>query len=365
VPVLGTAAINIFLLSALGLWLLQGNFKMLLVLARQCLLARMSLGLFLWLGLSALWSSNFSENILYLSKYREFFMIPVFMLVFQDKITCTYGSRALFAGIFILLAIVFLQYFHVINLNSRFHSSNNWIYHGIVISFFGYWCLDLACKNSKYAIFFILLFLASGFSVFVIHGGRTGYILFFMLTLLFVLQRYNWRFLFLTFIVGLGLYLFSDLRSLLSLNLSFLKESSLLLELQKSDVRFEFYLNSLKIIRENFIFGVGLGDFKLVYSSLKTNNFFPNTTNPHNEYLMIWVQSGLIGFSLFIVFLWAFLRMTQRLSKDDAPLAVATLVTIIVSCAFNSSFLDMNDGAFLVILSALFLAPGVKLIHPR
>ncbi len=91
-------------------------------------------------------------------------------------------------------------------------------------------------------------------------------------------------------------------------------------------------------------------------------NFF---INPHNEYLMIWSQSGIVGFALFIAFHWALFKMARKLPKDDAPLAMATLVTIIVSCSFNSSFLDMNDGAFLLILSALFLAPGVKLTHQK
>ena len=110
---------------------------------------------------------------------------------------------------------------------------------------------------------------------------------------------------------------------------------------------------------------MGLGDYGLAHRPLweawhHVGNFF---INPHNEYLMIWSQSGIVGFALFIAFHWALFKMARNLPKDDAPLAMATLVTIIVSCSFNSSFLDMNDGAFLLILSALFLAPGVKLTH--
>ncbi len=369
IPVLGTAATNIFLLSALGIWLLRGQFKVLPALARQYRLILLCLGLFLWLGVSALWSSSFTGNILYLFKYREFFMIPVFMWVLTQKEYRTLALKALFLGMLLTLVISFLQYFHVATFHGRQHSNGNHIFHGIVFAFFSYWCLDLARKYRSYAWLFILLFLASSFALFEIQTGRTGYALFSCLTGLFLFQHFGWKVLTVGLMIIGGIF-YSVLEPSQILdradNFSLLKEGVILQSLAALDIRLEFYFNTLKMIVEHWFLGVGLGDFDLAYQSIwDRGHQYRLTNNPHNEYLMIWSQSGLVGIALFIAFHEAFFNMARRLSKDDAPLAMATLVTIIVSCSFNSSFLDMNDGALLLILSALFLAPGVKLIHPR
>jgi len=364
VPVLGTAATNIFLLSALGVWLLRGQFTVLPALARQYPLVLLCFGLFVWLGLSALWSSSFTGNILYLSKYREFFMIPAFMWVLTQKEYRTLALKALFLGMLLTLVISFLQYFHVATFHGRQHSMGNHIFHGILFAFFSYWCLDLARRYRGYAWLLVLLFLASSFALFEIQTGRTGYVLFSLLTSFFLWQHFGWKALTVGLMIIGGVF-YSVLEPLQILdrvdNFSLLKDVATLQSLAALDVRLEFYVNTLKIIVEHWILGVGLGDFNLAYQSIwEAGHVYPSTSNPHNEYLMIWSQSGLVGVGLFIVFHWTFFKMARHLSKDDAPLAMATLITIIVSCSFNSSFFDMNDGALLLILSSLFLAPGVK-----
>ena len=370
VPVLGTAATNIFLLSALGVWLLRGQFKVLPSLARQYPLVLLCLGLFVWLGLSALWSSSFTENILYLSKYREFFMIPAFMWVLTSKEYRRLALKALFLGLLLTLVISFLQHFHAATFHGRQHSAGNHIFHGILFAFFSYWCLDLARKHRAYAWLFVLLFLACGFALFEIQTGRTGYVLFSLLMGLFLLQHFGLKVLTVS-TIALALFLFYAFEPAQILGRAYgwviPKEGLTLQFLATLDARFELYINAIKIIADNWLLGVGLGDYGLAHRPIweawhNVGNFF---INPHNEYLMIWSQSGLVGIALFIAFHGAFFNMARQLSKEDAPLAMATLVTIIVSCSFNSSFLDMNDGAFLLILSALFLAPGVKLTHQK
>ena len=63
--------------------------------------------------------------------------------------------------------------------------------------------------------------------------------------------------------------------------------------------RITLSINSLDIVKENPIFGVGTGDFPSEYKKMNiTNNStteLNNATNPHNMYLLIFVQLGLIG----------------------------------------------------------------------
>ncbi len=125
------------------------------------------------------------------------------------------------------------------------------------------------------------------------------------------------------------------------------------------DLRIEFYINTIRIIKENVLLGVGLGDFEKAYQIyIRTYDLYTTSTdNPHNEYLMIWVQSGIFGLLLFLWIHLEIFRRARELSEESSSLATATLITIICACLFNSSFLDTNDGALLTILVALFLQP--------
>ena len=62
-------------------------------------------------------------------------------------------------------------------------------------------------------------------------------------------------------------------------------------------VRLAMTMNSWQIIKKNKIIGVGTGDFPVEYK--KINELYPTsqppTTNPHNMYVLILVQIGLVG----------------------------------------------------------------------
>ena len=61
--------------------------------------------------------------------------------------------------------------------------------------------------------------------------------------------------------------------------------------------RITFAINSWEVIKENPIIGIGTGDFPNEYKkikSLKTPNAV-STTNPHNMYILVLMQLGLVG----------------------------------------------------------------------
>jgi O-antigen ligase len=128
--------------------------------------------------------------------------------------------------------------------------------------------------------------------------------------------------------------------------------------LAQLDIRFEYYLNTFILVLENGLFGVGLGDFSSVYRQIITEhfNYWGMTDNPHNEYLMIISQTGVIGLILFLWFLAALLKQ----ARDTNSISLGALLVVLISCLFNSSFLDNNDGAFLLIIIALFISSVKK-----
>ena len=70
-------------------------------------------------------------------------------------------------------------------------------------------------------------------------------------------------------------------------------------------LRINFFLNSWEIFNSSPLFGVGTGDFPDEYKKINAINT-PNateTSQPHNMYMLILTQLGLIG---LISFLWIF-----------------------------------------------------------
>jgi O-antigen ligase len=76
-----------------------------------------------------------------------------------------------------------------------------------------------------------------------------------------------------------------------------------------NDDRIITWKTALKIIRENFILGVGIGDVRaeLVkeYSVIKAENHVNQRLNAHNQFIEIFLENGIIGFALFTgIFSW-------------------------------------------------------------
>ena len=62
-------------------------------------------------------------------------------------------------------------------------------------------------------------------------------------------------------------------------------------------IRLNFAKNSFEVIKQNPIIGIGTGDFPSEYKKINQINTpeLPNATNPHNMYILITMQLGLIG----------------------------------------------------------------------
>lgn len=66
--------------------------------------------------------------------------------------------------------------------------------------------------------------------------------------------------------------------------------------------RLEIWRTTLLIIRDNFLFGIGFGTLKeyvTIYSTVVKNNI----EHSHNIYLQVFLETGLVGFVLFSVFI--------------------------------------------------------------
>ncbi|NLM44840.1 MAG: O-antigen polymerase [Clostridiales bacterium] len=74
--------------------------------------------------------------------------------------------------------------------------------------------------------------------------------------------------------------------------------SSISVEDSSLSSRFTFYSDALKIIKDYPILGVGGGGWKAIYKAYQSYEYF--TTEVHNFFLQLWVETGTIGFLALI-----------------------------------------------------------------
>ncbi|TAN81347.1 MAG: hypothetical protein EPN14_04850 [Gallionella sp.] len=118
--------------------------------------------------------------------------------------------------------------------------------------------------------------------------------------------------------------------------------------------RLDFYYNTLHIVRQQPVFGVGTGGFPAAFAEQTQGTDAKQTRNPHNEYLMIAAQTGVAGLALLLYLFYTQWRCAPLL---DAPFeqdaARGLVLAYLANCLFNSALLDHADGLFFAFMTAV------------
>jgi len=127
-----------------------------------------------------------------------------------------------------------------------------------------------------------------------------------------------------------------------------------------SGLRLEFYTNTVKIIKENPVWGTGTGGFENAYKQLMEKTGMNPSDNPHNEYLMTTAQFGFAGLAALLGFFLAQWRSAGFLGSPGQTVAARGFVLAIVFAAMVSSPLQDNaEGWFFALMSAHLFAGSV------
>jgi O-antigen ligase len=130
-----------------------------------------------------------------------------------------------------------------------------------------------------------------------------------------------------------------------------------------SGLRMGFYKNCIQLIEKHPILGVGTGAFKSEYRDQIGNiEGLQATSNPHNQYLLVGVETGLIGLFVFLGFLFSGWRISSRLTLENVYLTQGLVVLFSLGCLFNSLLFDAGEGRFSCTLLAV-LVSGLKTIE--
>ena len=360
-----STSLSIIVSALLGLfWLLSAQFMALPVTLKKNPVAAWSLLLFLCFILGTSYgSAPFGEAFAMMMKYRELLFIPVLIPFLTAERYRVWAWKAFVIASAVTLLISYLMDIGILDVNNQGDPClKGRITHSIFISFFAFFCAHKAYKGQRYAKLYLALFLLCVYNLFFIVEGRTGQLTAALFVLLFAFQRFTKKVLLLTVIVMAILILlffaFADKATRINeavVNLqSDLKPDPQQIPSSMGQ-RYMFWRYSLKLIAEKPLFGHGTGSFKKEYQRVASSELFV-TKNPHNEFLMIGVQLGLLGLLIYIGFLASQFFYAKKLPDKEKWLAHGLLLSLVVTSLFNSPFLDHTEGHWFASMIALCFA---------
>lgn len=317
-------------------------------------------------------------------KYSDFALC-----IFLVALLATPASRrkTLWAFIIANCLVVAISYGQLSGLiHHQYQGDASLVFHnrittGLCLCLAGFFMLDKtyhAKGKQRYLFAGITIFIL--FNLIFCNVSRSGLILFMLLVLCYCYQKYNIRGIAvgLVLIIACGIsivhfnpYLASRFTKLDVLakipQLNQHNQQSLQAYIQTEhksatsvEVRIIFIANALHIIKQNPILGAGAGSYEAFNKQLikpSKDNLQPfYTNNPHNEYLNVTSQLGVVGlFLLVMMFAIFYQELCHGKLKHDA-VALAIFIAYVVGCGLNSWLLDTTPSHSFILFSALLLA---------
>jgi O-antigen ligase len=114
---------------------------------------------------------------------------------------------------------------------------------------------------------------------------------------------------------------------------------------------------SAAIIRDHPVIGVGTGGFAAAYAEQVTGSESRQTTNPHQDYLLIGVQIGLVGIAALIALYALAWRQARRLRRRlHRDMLRGIVIVMVLGGLFNSLLHDHTEGLLFAWLMGVMCA---------
>lgn len=323
-----------------------------------------SLGLFSLLGVCVLYSvAPLPEAARVWLKYRELLYLPLFLLLCRDDPAARAGLLGFLAAMALMFVLGVYQWLYNIFLTPPLHSSGSifgsYIIEGMMMALAAYYLAVEAILDFRWRKCRALAAALALFYVMFVSPGRTGYVVAFALALLLLFQATlrNWLLpgiLLVVLATGSLFFISPELKQRMSGITAGLQGVHNDTASASADARMQFYRGTVAVVARHPIFGTGTGSFNRVYNDLAAAEHLAPTSNPHNEYLMIAVQTGIVGVTAMLALLGALWLHAAGLALADAWRARAVTLALAVGCLFNSLLLDHVDGQFFAFQIGLF-----------
>ena len=366
---------NLIIVTIVLVWLLSGDYKTKYVeiINNKFLVA--SIIFFSLHVIGLLWTEDLIWGLEITHKMWYFLLLLPVLYTIVDRNYTKHYVTAFLSAITLTEIISYLVWFEIIG---RFKNAIAYdptpfmshISYNPILAF----AIYLVCheiffnKNlSKFKFFWFSFFaLTMSFNMF-ITGGRAGQVMFFAMLSILIFQFFGAQRV--RALISISILIPSIF--LVAYNVSPLfneRVNDAILDissynsLESSSVgnRLNYAINSWQIIKKNVIFGVGTGDFPSEYKKINQLNspLLPSATNPHNMYLLVWVQSGLLGLLSMLSIIYFQIRLsfleTNKFFRDVG----ITLPLLFLVIMFSDSYLLGHYTTLMYVFFSSFLYKG-------
>jgi len=367
---ISVAVDNVLLVLVLAGWLAGGRYLDKILIINNNPVSLAAIALFALLLVGTLYSEGYSGAAFqYLGKYSDLAFIPILLYLFRDEATRRRGLYAFAASLVLVVTLSYLIKLGLVPKNPYMTGDPTSptvfklrITHNILMAFAAYLFARLGQTATSWRskIFWSSFALLAAVNVVSMVQGATGYFVLGGLILLLGYNRLGWR----------GVGAMAAVTALVTVALlqvpgPFKQRIDAILhetEAWKPDqptstspgLRLEFYRNTLSVIRDHPFFGVGTGGLPKAYAAKVSGTGMVATANPHNEFLHITAQLGVIGLAALLWLFWRQWRMAGTLAlRPERELARALVVTMVIGCMLNSLLLDHTEGLLYAWLTGL------------
>ena len=327
------------------------------------------MGLLTALAIGMLYGATpLSQAFEFWTKYLKLLAIPIIIGLAPDERLKRLALNAALAALILSVLVSYARYIGMIppyvDPNQAYIGFQNRITFGLYTSIASYIFAYRAIKHSSknWKIVYLILFLSTSFNTLAVNNGRTGYVIFFALTAMFLYRNIQprWRLpsAGVTLIAIAALLLTSPIsRERIERSISNAETIQKNAPVEQSSIviRWQFLKNSVDIVRSAPFFGHGTGSFESQYEKRIVGTTQVGSSNPHNDYLLILSQLGIFGLFFEIFFISSIYIKSRLMNNESQEWAYALLVSFILYSGLNSTLLDAGEGRFFVVLLAIVL----------
>lgn len=370
-PISNSAA-NTLMAATLLLWMATGGWDERFKIIKSNPGVWLAAGLYMWMIIGIIYSpADLSDILDHLRKYLKLiFMVVVITMLSDGK----WGRRSWLAfslALTITLASTYLSIWFQFpwSQSDKLGWGNDhtvfkdYISQGILVSFFTAICLSQFIKEkSKLKYIYLLLAVLSIFSISHLSSGRSGYLaLLATLTAFTFYSLKGWRrwLSFLLIIISvIGIYSTSNLMQE--------RVERAINEAQKHNIndfssigqRLYFAQKTVQLIKEKPLLGWGTGAYHDQFCRIADSEKWcrHGKFHPHNQFLFIWMEHGLVGLSLFAGLILIPIWTTRHAPAHIRGLAAAySGIFVVISMTHGSLWLS-TESHFHTLMGALILA---------
>lgn len=321
---ISTSAVTVLALLVVLLWAASGDYR---EKWRELTTNSVSIAVLLYLGLylvGLIWTEDMASGMEMLTKQWKILMMPIFLTALSG----THRRRVIWfylAGLVVIMAATYLAWLDLVHYGgvTPEHPTRR-LFHVVYnpMLAFGFYLImhEVLWGRLKPAWRTVLAFLAllMAFNMFITEG-RAGQVAFFVLCAILIFQYFNRNILWgalLAMVLLPGLfaagYNFSPTFHA-RVNAA-MDEISHFSQNPNTSIglRLHFWEISMKVIKKHPLLGVGTGDFQNAYAEVNrvVSPALVATDNPHNQYILVLCQFGMVGLAALLAIFITQLRLS-------------------------------------------------------